>query len=80
MDRLFSHPTRQGMVFIARNPKDLRFHILWSDELLGNYPSADQAAEDLGAGHSFRTEGQVDLGGLGISRHLADWYSHRWIE
>lgn len=52
---------------------DGRYKVMFGDENLGSYHSAEAAAEDVSGGHTFSPSNGVDLGDLGVPDDLGDW-------
>lgn len=73
MKFLCSHPTRLGPVSIFFNPQNGRYHVFVGDEDLGNYPTPQQAVDDICGGHTFSHSSGVDTAQLGIPDELDEW-------
>jgi hypothetical protein len=71
--RVLRHETREGPVFISRDPETGLFHIDWMGESLGAYATPLLAAGDASVGSHWSASDGVDLGELGISDAPADW-------
>lgn len=67
----YSYETKVGTFFIVS--KQGRFHVRFDDDDLGNYVTAQQAAEDVAGGHTFSPSCGVDTSKLGIPDNLSEW-------
>jgi hypothetical protein len=63
--------TKVGVFSIVFN--GARWHIMFQDESLGAYPSAQEAASDLAGGHTFTPPGGFDTSELGVSEDISEW-------
>lgn len=66
--------TKVGTFLIV--PKKKRFHVMFGDEDLGSYATAQQAAEDVAGGHTFLTSKGTDTSKLGIPDDVSEWQQH----
>ncbi|MGX1498565.1 hypothetical protein ACSSV1_003616 [Labrenzia sp. MBR-25] len=68
----YQYFTPQGTVGLIPEPHG-RYKIMFNEENLGSYHSAEAAADDVSGGHTFSPSSGVDLGELGIPADLGDW-------
>jgi hypothetical protein len=71
MRKLYVYETSAGAFYIAEH--NGCFHPVFQEESLGSYATAQQAAEDLGGGHTFSLPGGIDPSDLGVPEDLEDW-------
>ena len=76
LKKIYYWPTRIGRFYITRS-NDGQFHPVYDDETLGSYATAQQAAEDLAAGHTFSISSGTDTAELGIPDQISDWHQVR---
>ena len=50
-----------------------RWHLIFQDDHLGSYATAEQALEALASGQAFSLRGRVDTANLGIPRDIGGW-------
>lgn len=67
----FRFDTKAGPFYIIE--KNERFHIIHDSDDLGNYPTAQHAAEDLAGGHTFWPPSGIDPSELGIDEDISFW-------
>ena len=72
LKKIYYCSTRIGRFYIAQG-NDGRFHPVYDDESLGSYATAQQAAEDLAAGHTFSISSGTDTAELGIPDQISEW-------
>jgi len=73
MKILYHYQTRKGLASIRYNAETRRYIAFFTDEPLGSYHSAEQAADDLAGGHTHSHSSGVDTESLGIPGDLSDW-------
>lgn len=74
MPTLFTFNTRSGIFSIEQ--RGTRWHVLFRDENLGSYHSAQAALGDLVGGHTF-TASCGDTSRLGLPEDLSEWRAIR---
>ncbi len=72
MKRLYKWQTRIGPFYLAEQDSG-RFHILYENENLGSYATAQQACEDLANGHTPFVSTGIDPSTLGIDDNVSEW-------
>jgi len=50
-----------------------RINLLFDQDVIGSYPSTNEAADSCGQGHHASVSESFDGGSLGVSRCLKDW-------
>ena len=50
-----------------------RINLTFQNDVIGSYPTTQEAADNCGQGHHARISESFDGGSLGVSRSLADW-------
>ena len=71
MRKLYVYETPAGAFYIAEH--DGQFHPVFQEQSLGNYATAQEAAERLAGGHTFSLPGGIDPSDLGVPEELEDW-------
>lgn len=71
MGKRYYHDTKAGTFYIVEN--EGRFHVMFKEVSLGNYPSAEAAAEDIAGGYAFSPPAGLDTARLGLSHQLEKW-------
>lgn len=66
--------TKVGVFSIVR--RNERWRVMFQDDILGSYISAQHAADDLAGGHTFTPSNGVDTSELGIPDEIEEW--ERW--
>lgn len=74
MQKILKHETQKDPVYIAKS-SDGRFHVIYMNEALGSYQSAEMAIDDACGGHTFSPSNGTDLGSLNLSEDINDWIS-----
>jgi hypothetical protein len=65
--RIFRYDTRKGPVYLWPQESG-RYAIVYDEENLGSYHSAEAAADDAAGGHTFSPPNGVDLATLGLPK------------
>ena len=68
---MYFYKTSKGIVSIIQRAG--RWHVMFEGADLGGYISPEQAADDVGGGHTFTPPSGIDLGELGIPRDISEW-------
>jgi len=63
--------TQAGTFIIV--PKRGQWHLIFQDDRLGSYATAEQAVDALASGLAFSLRGRVNTSNLGIPRDIRDW-------
>ena len=63
--------TQAGTFMIV--PKHGQWHLIFQDDRLGSYATAEEAADALASGQAFSLRGRVDTSNLGIPRGIGEW-------
>ena len=50
-----------------------RIDLTFQNEVIGSFPTTQEAADNCGQGHHAQISESFDGGSLGVSRTLADW-------
>lgn len=69
---IYQHVTRAGTVSLIPEAGG-RYKVMFNDENLGSYASAESAVDDLSGGYTTMPSSGIDLGDLGIPNDLGDW-------
>lgn len=64
-------PTRVGLFEIKRHGTGWR--VWFSDDVLGHYPTAQHAVDDLAGGHVPTPGANIDTAKLGLPNDAAEW-------
>jgi hypothetical protein len=67
----YTYRTRDGVVAII--PQGSAFHVVFCGEDLGEFATAQLAADDVSAGHVDLRPRGVDLAALGIPCNISEW-------
>ncbi len=70
---LCTSATRIGAAAIYFNSTNQRYHVLLTEEDLGNYPSIAHAIDDLVGGHTWSHSTGVDTSTLEIPEDFSEW-------
>lgn len=71
----YAFKTTKGTFYIVE--RGARWHVLFDDENLGSYHTAQAAAEDLSGGHTFSPGPGIDPATLGIPEDIGEWTAVR---
>ena len=71
MRKLYVYETPAGAFYIAEH--NGQFHPVFQEQSLGNYATAQEAAERLAGGHTFSLPGGIDPSDLGVPEELENW-------
>jgi hypothetical protein len=63
--------TKAGIFMIV--PKHGRWHLIFQDDHLGSYATAEQAVHHLARGDASSPRGRIDPSNLGIPRDIGEW-------
>ena len=67
----YTYRTRDGVIAII--PQGSAFHVVFCGEDLGEFGTAQLAADDVSAGHVDLRPRGVDLAALGIPCNISEW-------
>jgi hypothetical protein len=68
----YKYETVHGTVSLVPQ-ENSRYHVIFQEENLGSYHSAEAAADDVSGGHTFSPSSGLDLGNLGIPADISEW-------
>lgn len=73
----YRYQTRAGTVSLVPD-SDGRYRVIFHDEVLGSYHSAQAAADDVSGGHTFSASDGTDFAELDIPCDIGEW-DRRWL-
>lgn len=68
---MWHYKTRKGVVYLIK--RGSRYHVIYQNEDLGDYPSPQQAIDDVVGGHTESPSNGVDLEEMNLPDDLEDW-------
>jgi len=71
MKKLYFYETNVGVFYIAE--QDERFHLLFEDESLRSYSTAQEAVDELAHGQTFTLANGIDTSLLDFPGELSEW-------
>lgn len=72
MRKCYYHDTEAGTFYIAESHG--RFQVMFNEVSLGNYPTAENAAEGVAKGMSLSSPAGLDTSKLGLPERLSEWH------